>query len=105
MSLEENIKNYANLKIKQGKFELVELIAKERANVILVVSMLVIGILVTFFGSFYASVLINDYLKSEHLGFGIVFMFWLLSLLGLLFAKKSIKEYLFEQFIESNVPA
>lgn len=105
MTLEENIRKYASLQVKQLKFELVEFFAKERADLIHAVFIITALVLLLLFGSLYASLLFNSIFNSLHLGFGIIFLFWML-LFGLLSAfRKSIKRSLFENYANQNIPS
>lgn len=105
MSLEKNIKKYAALQLKQLKFEMVEFFAKERADLIHAGFITTALVLLLLFGSLYASLLLNSILDSQHLGFGIIFIFWMI-LFGLLFIfKKSIKRALFEDYANQNIPS
>lgn len=105
MSLENNIKKYGSLQVKQLKFELVEFFAKERADLIHSSFITVSLILLLLFGSIFMALLLNAQMDSEHLGFGIVFIIWI-TIFGLLFLfKSSIKRALFEDYANENIPS
>lgn len=105
MLTEDSIRKYLALQIRKAKFELVEFIAKERADVIYSGLTVVCSLLLLFFGSLYASYFINSLLESDHLGFGIVFLFWLVISLTIFLLRKSIKKSLFNQYVDHNIPS
>lgn len=104
MLSQQNLKEYAHLQLRQTQFELVEWIAKERADGIVsaILGVLFIGVLML--GSVFGSLWLNALLQSAYLGFGILTLFWALIFILVIIFKKSLTSRLFRNYANQNIP-
>ena len=104
-SIKESATDLFKLYRKQLKFEIVETVAEERANLFFSSILMFALLLCSILGSIFLALVINEFNDSSYLGYGLVASFWgLLILFGILF-KKMIKNYLFDQFANKHTPS
>jgi hypothetical protein len=104
MAIREDISEYVELKIRQVKFELIELLAEKRARAIIAGIFVLLSLLLLLFTSLFTSLLLNHYLNSTYWGFGITALFWLVLFLLLLLFRKSIQRSLFIKYLNQHIP-
>tara|TARA_R110002124_G_scaffold162932_1_gene330276 strand:- start:741 stop:1058 length:318 start_codon:yes stop_codon:yes gene_type:complete len=104
MLSKENLTHYAQLKYRQIRFELVEWMAKERAEIFVSAMLGIIFLGVLIFGSFFGAFWLNSLMESEFLGFGLIALCWLLSFLLLLLFRKAIIARFFHNYTNQNIP-
>ena len=103
--VKQAVTEYVTLNIKQIKFEAIEYIAKERAQLVFNSMLLLTLMLVLVFCSLFVAMLLNAHFQSLYLGFGFVALGWLALLLLLFLFGKSIRQKLFDNYADKNIPS
>ena len=104
MLSKQNLIEYTRLQYRRAQFELVEWMAKERADAIVSALLGVLLLGVSILGSVFSSLWLNSLLESEYLGFGILTLFWSLVFILLLIFRNSLKSKLFKNYANQNIP-
>ena len=104
-NLKQEVSEYVSLSVKQIKFEVVEFLAKERAQLVFTTMLLLVTMLVLVFGSIFFALLLNSQFQSSYLGFGIVALGWVIILSLLFLFGKWIRQKLFDRYSNRNIPS
>lgn len=104
MAIREDISEYVELKIRQVKFELIELLAEKRAKAVIAGIFVLLSLLLLLFSSLFSSLLLNHYLNSTYWGYGITALFWLVLLVLVILFRKSLHHSLFIKYLNQHIP-
>lgn len=104
-SIKESATDLFQLYTKQLKFEIIEKVAEERANLFFSSMLMFALLLCSILGSIFLALIVNEYNQSDYMGYGVVALIWAALILFAILFRKTIKSHLFNQFANKNIPS
>lgn len=103
--MKEELIKYIELKIRYYRFEAIEKIGELRAKLFVDVLILFLSACLLLFLGFTSAVVLNAFFDSRYLGYVIVTLVLLFSVLLLVWKRKTIISKITQNYLDNNIPS